>query len=761
MASAHAQPSTGPVPGTLDGYILAQTVTELQDLVDRADTMTEADLIVISRGLLRSLRATMEHSVRLRDASRDMYGQQGDMTDQMRTVTAEVVRIATENAALNAQVSQMATQVTQLTSQMNTIPGSFHTAISAMRDTLRDTFTAAPSQSGTVRSVGILESRAIANVGKLSDDKSMYRQWSDKFVNAVGQCRINGRDALLYILAAAERNKIIHDEVDWNHHIWQEDGTGGRQVNAFAQTRRYQEFSEDLYCVLIEKCEGEALARVKSSHGNGIKAMGILHKWFTGVAGMAITQRTQNLMKPTPPKSPHQIADAVDKWVEGIHQLAKLGKSYQMSAPFKIEALKSLMVGTQAKSFLEHLGLKHKPSSFGEEDMETLYEEYLDEIREFATRVRLTEQVKKDSNDMDTSPLDGENEDQASGTWGSWGDDWTSSGQECDMDALGKGKGGKKGKKGKGKTGGGYTGKGQGNGSASSSGQSFTGRCNHCGITGHKAADCRRKLGQCFICGETGHVAANCSRSRGDSKRKPLNSVDPGDNSGGEQANSSGDKRESGCNIGSLELGGGIELDHRDGCNLSSLAVDAVDKPGYRCEELEMTVDSGAADTVIPTGRLPHVPVEPSAASKRGLKYTAASGHKMPNRGQQRVTGVTSDGREVKLLLQVTDVNKALCSVRQMCEANNRVVFEKGGSYIQNRDTGVKTAIYETDGVYKMKLNIKTMGVESEGKGKSLNTQIPTRNRFQPLSDLLTENEETICHDCDTMVFSRPGRHAW
>ena len=192
MATLHAEPAPGPVPGTQDGYILAQTVIELQDLVERADTMTQADLIVISRGLLRSLRATMEHSVRLRDASRDMYSQQGDLDDQMRTVTAETVRVGTESAAMNAQMNQMAAQIAQLTSQINTIPGSFHNAINAMRDTLRDTIIAAPSQTGTVRTVGILESRAISNVGRLSDDKSLYRQWCDKFVNAVGQCRISG-----------------------------------------------------------------------------------------------------------------------------------------------------------------------------------------------------------------------------------------------------------------------------------------------------------------------------------------------------------------------------------------------------------------------------------------------------------------------------------------------------------------------------------------------------------------------------------------
>lgn len=280
----------------------------------------------------------------------------------------------------------MATQIAQLTNQTNTMPGSFHSAISVMRDTLRDTIIAAPSQTGTVRPVGILECRAISNVGKLSDDKSLYRQWCDKFVNAAGQCRIRGRYALLYMLVAAENNNVVNDEVAWTHHVWLDAGSGGRQTNTFAHVRRYHEFREDLYCVLVEKCEGEAFVRVKSAHGNGTKAMGILHMWFTGVAGMAITQRTHNLMKPTPPQSPYQIADTVDTWVEGMHQLAKLGTSYQMYSPFNIEALKSLMVGTQARCCLEHLELKLKPSSCGEEAMETLYEAYLDEIREFATR---------------------------------------------------------------------------------------------------------------------------------------------------------------------------------------------------------------------------------------------------------------------------------------------------------------------------------------------------------------------------------------
>ena len=94
-----------------------------------------------------------------------------------------------------------------------------------------------------------------------------------------------------------------------------------------------------------------------------------------------------------------------------------------------------------------------------------------------------------------------------------------------------------------------------------------------------------------------------------------------------------------------------------------------------------------------------------------------------------------------------------------MCEANNRVVFEKGGSYSQNKDTGAKAAIYEKYGVYKMKLNIKS--ADKTMKERQLNSQVSMHNRCQPLSDLLAGYGETICEECDTMVFSRQGRHAW
>ena len=49
---------------------------------------------------------------------------------------------------------------------------------------------------------------------------------------------------------------------------------------------------------------------------------------------------------------------------------------------------------------------------------------------------------------------------------------------------------------------------------------------------------------------------------------------------------------------------------------------------------------------------------------------------------------------------QVAEVTKPLGSVRACVKAGNRVVFDNGGSYTQNKTTGVKTVIEDRNGAY-------------------------------------------------------------
>ena len=72
--------------------------------------------------------------------------------------------------------------------------------------------------------------------------------------------------------------------------------------------------------------------------------------------------------------------------------------------------------------------------------------------------------------------------------------------------------------------------------------------------------------------------------------------------------------------------------------------------------------------------------------------------------------------------MQVAGVKKPLASVRKMCAAGNRVVFEDTeddlqGGYVQNKTTGVKIPITKegAHGTYEVNLWTKTLKKEDSG----------------------------------------------
>ena len=62
--------------------------------------------------------------------------------------------------------------------------------------------------------------------------------------------------------------------------------------------------------------------------------------------------------------------------------------------------------------------------------------------------------------------------------------------------------------------------------------------------------------------------------------------------------------------------------------------------------ELEVTVDSGACDTVVPLDAISHVSITPSPQSQAGLKYEAANGQEIDNVGEKKVLRYGTGVRE-------------------------------------------------------------------------------------------------------------------
>ena len=119
--------------------------------------------------------------------------------------------------------------------------------------------------------------------------------------------------------------------------------------------------------------------------------------------------------------------------------------------------------------------------------------------------------------------------------------------------------------------------------------------------------------------------------------------------------------------------------------------------------KIEVTVDSGAVDTVVPPGLIPGEVVA-TAATQAGFAYKGADGSDIPHLGQQVLQGVTEENDPIKMTVQVAKITKPLASVKKMTQAGNRVVFDGQNSYIEHKASGRKTKIYERDGTYAIDL---------------------------------------------------------
>jgi hypothetical protein len=113
-----------------------------------------------------------------------------------------------------------------------------------------------------------------------------------------------------------------------------------------------------------------------------------------------------------------------------------------------------------------------------------------------------------------------------------------------------------------------------------------------------------------------------------------------------------------------------------------------------------LTVDSGAADHVMPIGWLLMFLVVKSLGMLRGLHYVAADGTRIPNVGQQLVKFMTLDGTWTELLFQIAAINKPLVSVSKLNEAGYKVVFDENNSYIMNKKTKKVIKMKKEKGVF-------------------------------------------------------------
>ena len=93
--------------------------------------------------------------------------------------------------------------------------------------------------------------------------------------------------------------------------------------------------------------------------------------------------------------------------------------------------------------------------------------------------------------------------------------------------------------------------------------------------------------------------------------------------------------------------------------------------------------------------------------------YRVANGEEIDNLGEKRFVAhmVTTEGGDSGgkgITAQICNVHRPLMSVKKICKAGYRIIFDDEGSYVEDKATGETMRVTEEDGEYIMDVWVKT-----------------------------------------------------
>ena len=124
--------------------------------------------------------------------------------------------------------------------------------------------------------------------------------------------------------------------------------------------------------------------------------------------------------------------------------------------------------------------------------------------------------------------------------------------------------------------------------------------------------------------------------------------------------------------------------------------------------EWHLTIDSGAAVSVVPEGWAPEHPLEPTALSSSGAgHFLIANGGKLYDRGVQRLNFRMPDGTGLVLPMRCTGASKPLVAVTDLAKLGWRAVFGPDGRQLECISTGVRHQLQMDRGVWVLRVRLE------------------------------------------------------
>ena len=133
-------------------------------------------------------------------------------------------------------------------------------------------------------------------------------------------------------------------------------------------------------------------------------------------------------------------------------------------------------------------------------------------------------------------------------------------------------------------------------------------------------------------------------------------------------------------------------------------------------QEIIVTLDSGASDTVMPVRMSEGVTVQPSLQLLRGTEYEVANRETKPNVGERRCTVISEGSHLPKLMnFQICDVHKALLSASKVCDMNYICILTKDGGQLEDMETGDVIPLHRNGNLYFMRVWVREADFTRQG----------------------------------------------
>ena len=130
--------------------------------------------------------------------------------------------------------------------------------------------------------------------------------------------------------------------------------------------------------------------------------------------------------------------------------------------------------------------------------------------------------------------------------------------------------------------------------------------------------------------------------------------------------------------------------------------------PAEQWKEIEVTIDSGACDSVMPIDMCRGIAIRPNALSAIGFEYEVANGQTIPNVGERHCLMMTEGSRmQKRIIFQCADVHKPLLSISRVADMGYECRLGANGGLLVDNHTGETIPLHRRGNLYHMKAWVK------------------------------------------------------